>query len=73
MSCDKKGNDITNPDEEVPYGLLSRSCFYYPNLIPVAPLEIERLVIWLWGNDITNYRGRVPNETLWMRFTYCPN
>ena len=33
-----KGNDVTTPNGEVPYGLLSRSCFYYPNLITVAPL-----------------------------------
>ena len=35
MSRDKKGNDVTTPDGEIPYGLLSRSCFYCPNLIPV--------------------------------------
>ena len=39
MSRDKKGNDVTTPDGEVPYELLPRSCFYCPNLIPVAPLE----------------------------------
>ena len=33
-----KGNDVTTPNEEVPYQLLSRSCFSSPNLITVAPL-----------------------------------
>ena len=27
-----KGNDVTTHNGEVPYGLLSRSCFYCPNL-----------------------------------------
>ena len=33
-----KGNDVTTPNGEVPYGLLSRSCFYCLNLITAAPL-----------------------------------
>ena len=33
-----KGNDITTPNGEVPYGLLSWSCFYSLNLITAAPL-----------------------------------
>ena len=32
-----KGNDITTHNGEVPYILLSQSCFYCPNLITVAP------------------------------------
>ena len=40
MSHDKKSNDVTTPDGEVTYGLLSRSCFYCPNLISGAPLDI---------------------------------
>ena len=39
MSSDKKGDHVTAPN-----GDLSRSCFYCPNLIPVAPLEIYRFV-----------------------------
>ena len=30
-------------------------------------------VTWLWGNDVTNFWDRVPNGTLWMRFTSCPS
>ena len=37
-----KGNDVTNPNGEVPYGLLSRSCFYCPNLITVAPVTRDK-------------------------------
>ena len=33
-----KGNEVTTPIGEVPYRLLSQSCFYCPNLITVAPL-----------------------------------
>ena len=59
------------------YGLLSRSCFYCPNFITVAPLylEIKRFakVTWLCGNDITTSWGGVSNGTLWMRFTSCLN
>ena len=36
MSCDQKV--IMFPGGEAPYGLLSRSCFYCPNLITVAPV-----------------------------------
>ena len=70
MSHDKKSNDVTTPDGEVAYGLLSRSCFYGPNLISGAPLDIQRFVkvTWLWGNDIITSWGRVPNEILWIRF-----
>ena len=31
-----KSNDATTPNGEMPYGLLSRSCFYCLNLITVA-------------------------------------
>ena len=44
MSSDKKGDHVTAPNGDVPYGHLSRSCFYCLNLIPVAPLEIYRFV-----------------------------
>ena len=50
-----KFNDVTKPNGEVPYGLLSGSCFYSPNLITVTPL-------WRWWshyelmtNGITDY------------------
>ena len=33
---------VTNPNGEVPYGLLSRSWFYYPNLIKVSPVTRDR-------------------------------
>ena len=33
-----KGNEVTTPIGEVPYRLLSQSCFYCPNLITVVPL-----------------------------------
>ena len=58
----------------MPYRLLSQSCFYCPNLITVAPLELEikRFVMWLWADDITTAWG-VPNGTLSMRFTCCPS
>ena len=36
-----QGSGIATPNREVPYGLLSRSCFYCPNLITVAPLLLE--------------------------------
>ena len=36
-----KENDFTTPNAKVPNGLLSRSCFYCPNLITTAPLYIE--------------------------------
>ena len=39
VSRDQKGNNVTTPDGEVPYGLKSRSCFYSSDLISVAPLE----------------------------------
>ena len=59
------------------YGLLSRSCFYHPHLIAVAPLslDIKRFakVTYLWVNSFTTSWGRVPNKTFWMRFTCCPN
>ena len=37
-----KGNDVTTSDGEVPYGLLSRSCFYCSNLITVAPVTRDK-------------------------------
>ena len=39
-SRDKESNDAANPNGEVSYGLLSKGCFYCPNLITVASLEI---------------------------------
>ena len=33
---------VTNPNGEVPYGLLSRSWFYYPNLIKVSPVTRDK-------------------------------
>ena len=30
-------------------------------------------VMWIWGNNISTSWGRVPNITLWMRFTCWPN
>ena len=33
---------VTNPNGEVPYGLLSRSFFYCPNLISVAPVTRDK-------------------------------
>ena len=41
-----KESDVTNPNGEVPYGLLSRSCLYCSNLITAAPLypEIKKFV-----------------------------
>ena len=36
--CGLPANDFTNPIGEVPYGILSRSCFYHPNLITAVPL-----------------------------------
>ena len=74
----KKINNVmsfTIPSGEVPYGLLSRSCFYCPNLITVTllQLEIKRFVTWLWTNDVTTSWGRVLNGTLWMRFPCCSN
>ena len=33
-----KGNDVTNPNREAPYRLLSWNCFYCLNLITAAPL-----------------------------------
>ena len=71
-----KGN-VTSPNGEVPYGLLSKSCIYCPNLISAAilQLDIKRFVkiTWLWGNDVTNSWSKIPNGTLWMRFTCFPN
>ena len=32
-----KDQDVTSHNGEVHYGLLSRSCFYCPNLITAAP------------------------------------
>ena len=59
------------------YWLLSRSCFYCPNLITVIFLQLEMKrfvkVMWFWGNDVTTTRRRIQNGTLWMRFTFCPN
>ena len=65
---------MTTPNGEVPCGLLSQSCFYCPNLITVVPLslELKRFVRWLWSNVITTTWG-VPNGTLSMMFTCCPN
>ena len=37
-----KGNDVTTPNGEVPYRLLSRSCFYCPNLITVASITRDK-------------------------------
>ena len=66
-----KGNDITSPNREVLYQLLSQSCFYCPKLITGAPLELEikRFVTWLWANVTTTTWGGVPNGTLSMKFT----
>ena len=67
-----KGNDITM--EKCPIDFYE-SCFYYPNLITIAPLElkIKRFVMWLWVNDITTTWRGVPNGTLSIMFTCCPN
>ena len=60
-----KCNDVTTSNGEVPYQLLSQSCFYYPNLITAAPLllKVERYVRWLRANDITNAWGGVISGT----------
>ena len=63
------------PMEKYPmYGLLSRSCFYCPNLITVASLQLEicqsHVIVRKWGHY---FIGRKLNWTLWMRFTWCPN
>ena len=70
-----KSNNVTISNGEVPYQLLSQSCFYCPNLTAVAPLwlETKRFLTWLWTIDITTSRGRVPNGTLLIMFTCCPN
>ena len=49
-----------------------KSC-YYQNLITVAPVIRFVKVAWIWGNDISTSWGRVPNRTLWIRFTCLPN
>ena len=38
-------------------------------------LEIKRFfkVTRTWGNDISTFWDGVPNRTLWMRFTSCPD
>ena len=68
-----KRNDVSTRDGKVPYGLLSRSCFYYPNFIAVAPLRlgIKRFpkVTWIWRNDASSFCGGVPTRILLMRFT----
>ena len=51
MSCDKIGNVVTTPNGGVPYGLLLRSCLYFPNLIPVAPLEILIVILLTLGKS----------------------
>ena len=35
--------------------------------------EIKRFVSWLWANDITTSWGEVPNGTLSVIFSHCPN
>ena len=39
MPRDQKVMTLLPPDGEVPYGLLSKSCFYCPNLITVVPRD----------------------------------
>ena len=39
-----KGNDVTTPYGEVPYGPLSRCCFYCPNLITVETKRFVKLM-----------------------------
>ena len=59
---------------EVPYRLLTQSCFYCRNLIAVALLYLEiRDCHVLWDNKITTAWGGVPNGTFSMMFTCCPN
>ena len=36
-------------------------------------MEIKRFVTWLWANVITTAWGGVPNGTLSIMFTCCPN
>ena len=59
----------------MPYGLLSRSCFYCPNLITVASLKlgikIFPKVTKLLG-DVTTSWGSLPNGTFWMMVTCSP-
>ena len=59
------------------YQLLPKSWFYCPNLITaevlLRSLEIKRFVTWLRADDITTTWGIVPNGTLLMMLTYCPN
>ena len=35
-------DDVTTPNGEVPYRLLSTSCFYCPNLVIVAPVTRDK-------------------------------
>ena len=37
-----KDNDVTTPNGEVPYGLLSKSIFYCSNLIAIASVARDK-------------------------------
>ena len=40
-----KGNDVTTPNgEEVPYRILSKTCFYCQNLVTVVPVTIDKKI-----------------------------
>ena len=45
-----KGNDITTLNREVPCELLSRNCFYCPNLITVAPVTRDKEICQSYVN-----------------------
>ena len=51
-----KGNNITSPNGEVPYGPLSSSYFCCSNLITVATLQLEinRFVKAMWLSVMTS-------------------
>ena len=45
-------------------------------MITIAPVTRDKEIVkvtWLWGNDTSTSWSGVPNGTLWMRFTCCPN
>ena len=47
-----KGNDVPSPNVEVPFGLMSRNCFYCPNLIQLDPMTRDKEICQSHTNEV---------------------
>ena len=76
MSRDQKVMMLLPPTEKSPISI--KELFLLPKFdnSSSSVLEIKRFVkvMWLWGNGMVPLPPEaVPNGTLWMRFSCCPN